>query len=223
MKKNWVIAYSAPASALRTRTSASKSRSGLSGCWSGNAATPTVNRPERPHQRHELVGVVDALRVPHPRLARAALRVAAQGEDVADAHRRQGADDLAHLGHGVTDGREVRERRQQGLAGDPLGHADGPVARGAARAVRHRDEGRVHLLDPADRLPQHRLTGVVPWREELEADARQRPGEGGGDRPREVLGPPQAGADRHTAQGTLASPEWAGATRSRSGSAGPVP
>ena len=180
-------------------------------------------RAERPDQGHQLVGMVDAFGVPHPRLARAALGVAAQREDVADAHRRQGPHDTANLRQRVSDGREVGEGREQRLAGDPLGDPDGPVAGRATGAVGHRDERRVHLLDPPDRLPQHRLAGVVPRREELEADARHRPGEGSRNRPGEVFGPRHAGADRHTGQGTLASPEWAGVTRSRAGRFGPVP
>ena len=218
MKKNWVIAYSAPASALRTRTSASKSRLGALGVLVGERghadgegrratapAPPARRRGRRPPGAAPTAGP-----------GRPAGRRAGRGRcGCPTADRRP--DHAAQLGHGVTDAGQVRQRRQRRLARDPLGHPDGPVAGRAAGAVGHRDEGRVHLLDPPDRLPQHRFAGVVPRREELEADARQRPGERSGDRPGEVLGPRQAGADRHTAQGTLASPEWAGATRSRAG------
>ena len=111
----------------------------------------------------------------HPRRPEAALRVAAQGEDVAHAACGIRPDDAAQLGHGVPDAREVRHRCQRGLLEHPLGEAHGAVAGAAARAVGDRHEAGSDLLEVTDRVPELRLGGVVLGREELEAEGGTGP------------------------------------------------
>ena len=126
----------------RTSTSASWSRLGDSGCWSGKAATPTVKCPALRTSAtsssawsspsgcgvHALPGPPGG----SPRRART-LRTPASAYS---------PDDLAQLGHGGAHAGEVGQRRQRGLAGDPRGDADGAVAGRAAGAVGHRHERR---------------------------------------------------------------------------------
>ena len=84
-RTNWVIANSAPASALATRTSASWSRLGGLGVPVGEGGHADAEVAQAAHQRDQLVGVVQPLGVRRPRAARAARRVAAQREHVAHA------------------------------------------------------------------------------------------------------------------------------------------
>jgi hypothetical protein len=72
----------------------------------------------------------------------------------------------------VVDRRQVSQRRERGVGGDPLGHGERAVAGGAAGAVGHRDEVRPEALELADRLPELALTGLGLGREELEGEQR---------------------------------------------------
>ena len=123
----------------------------------------------------ELVCVVEALGVRHPGLAESALRVTAEGEDVADARRR--------IRCPTTWRSSVTECPTQvrcaigvkrGLLEHPLGEADRAVPGAAAGAVGDRDEARRHLLQATDRVPELLCGSVVLGREELEAEGRRR-------------------------------------------------
>ena len=100
------------------------------------------------------------------------LRVTAQQHHVGHAGVGVRTEDLVELLLGVAHAGQVRHREHRGLAGDPAGDLDRPVAGRATGAVGHRHEGRPVGLEVADRLPQLGLARLVLRREELE---RERP------------------------------------------------
>jgi geranylgeranyl diphosphate synthase type I len=125
-----------------------------------------------PDQPHELLGVLEPLVVADPVGLRVARRVAPQRQHVAHPGGRERPDDASQLGDAVVDGGEVRQRGEGGVGGDPLGHRQRAVARGATGAVGDRHEVRLQPLELAQGLPQVALAGLGLGGEELER--RQR-------------------------------------------------
>ena len=127
--------------------------------------------PAQPvRQLDQLAGVRQPARGRRPGGARPLLRVAAQGEHVADPGLAVGAQDVDELLAGVPDARQVAHRAQGRLPGDPPGDGDRRVAGRAAGAVGHRHERRLVRLQVADRGPQLLDAGLVLRRHELERD-----------------------------------------------------
>ncbi|HLL86539.1 MAG TPA: hypothetical protein VK387_04430 [Thermoleophilaceae bacterium] len=98
-------------------------------------------------------------------------RVAAQREHVLDADLAHLVERRAQLLDRRPDAREVGHRLDIGLLLDPADDVQGAVARRAERAVGHRDERRVVVLELGDGLEQPLGALVVLGREELEREA----------------------------------------------------
>ena len=128
------------------------------------------------YQADQLVGVLQAARVLHPRRARTARGVPAQRQQVADPGVGVLAHDRAQLADLGRDAGEVPHRHQRGLLRDPARDAHGPPARRPAGAVRHRHERRAQRLELAQRVEQQLLALIGLGREELEGE---RPAAGG--------------------------------------------
>ena len=137
----------------------------------GHTDTEVTVRADHPD---EVGGVLDALGVLDPVPHRVTGRVAAHGEDVADADRGEPSDQLPQFGLRVVDGGEVRDRRERRVGGDPLNDVDGLVTGAAARAVGHRHKRRAQGLQLADRPPQVPRALVGFGREELEREGPAR-------------------------------------------------
>ena len=105
-------------------------------------------------------------------LAGAAERIAAQRHDMADAglrHRRAITASISARVGG--DAGQMRGRRQRGLGEDAFDGRVGALARRAAGAIGHRDEGRPQRRQPRDRLPQ-RLFHLRGFRREESKETR---------------------------------------------------
>ena len=149
-----MIAKSAPARTFPTKCSISLSQSGDRGCRSGNAATPTQKSPSTLDQPDQLLGVRQPVGVLDPLGLRIPRRIAAQREHVADPGGGEAADDAAQLGDRVVDGRQVADRRERGVDGDPLGDAEGAVA-GRTRRRRRSPTRRSAAAARAARIACH--------------------------------------------------------------------
>src|SRR5690606_20149513 len=135
-----------------------------------------AKRAELTHQPHQLLGVVETLRVRHPLLGRSTGRVTAKGEHVADAGVGVRADHRTKLRPGMRNAREVCHGQQRRLGRDLAGDPDRSIAGPPARAVRHGHEGGVELLELAERTPEVAFALVGLGWEELEGE---RPAAGG--------------------------------------------
>ena len=71
---------------------------------------------------------------------------------------------------GGPDRGQVGHRHQGGLPRHPAGGPDRAIPAGAARAVGHRDEGRVEALERTNRVPQPLLVLVIARRHELNGE-----------------------------------------------------
>jgi hypothetical protein len=118
-------------------------------------------------QGDELRGVLDPARRGHPLGPWPVRRVAAQRQHVAHPGVDQRLQDPGELLGGVPHAGQVGHRQHRGLARDPTGDRNGPVARRTPGTVGDRDERRPQRLELADRAPQHLLAGLVLGREEL--------------------------------------------------------
>ena len=127
-------------------------------------------------QPHELLGVVQPLRVGRPLTQRVPGRVAAEREDVGDPRLAVHPDHVGELGHRVPDRREVGDGDEVGLADDALHDPDGPVPRRPARPVGHGDERRTELGEHGGRTPETLLGGLVAGRVELDGERHPRGG-----------------------------------------------
>jgi len=127
--------------------------------------------PPRVDELHEIDRVLEARVVDHRALGHAGRGIPAEGEDVLHAARRERVDDAAELLLVGEDRREVRDGRERGLLRDARHDAERAIARGAAGAVGHGDEGRLERRELVhDDVEERvlRLRGLR--REELEAE-----------------------------------------------------
>src|SRR5439155_7353231 len=102
---------------------------------------------------HQLIGVLETA-VGLLKLARAAWRIAAQGENVADAQLPRFRQIAANLFFGSVDASQVRHGGQALLALNAVDNHQGLVSRAAAGAVGDGAEVRVELLQGGNRLLQ---------------------------------------------------------------------
>lgn len=138
----------------------------------GKGRHPHGEASELADQPDQLIGMIETVRVMNPAPSDVPRRVTTQGKDVAHSRRSVLTDDATQLGHRRANARQVRQRQQRRLSGDPLGHPYGAVLRGTPGAVRDRHKSGPDALELADRLPQIRLSPIVLGREELETERR---------------------------------------------------
>ena len=120
-------------------------------------------------ERDQLVGVGEAA-FGRDEAALPGRRVAAQGEDVADAAVPQVVEDAADLVGGVADAGQVGHRADADLVLDLLDQLDGLLPRAPAGAVGDGDVARLERAQVLDRLVELREARLVLRREELERD-----------------------------------------------------
>ncbi|MPM82572.1 hypothetical protein SDC9_129633 [bioreactor metagenome] len=136
-----------------------------------------------PDQPHQFGGVVQPLRMAHPRHRRPAGHVTADRQDVVDPGLGVAVDHLGQLVDRLADAGQMPHHLHDvglGVAGEPFVHqlrqACGDrhrhVAPRAVGTVRHRDEVRFQVVELAQGLPQHRVALEGLGREELEGMQR---------------------------------------------------